>query len=204
MTKRDLFEIHISVQEDQQFLLWNFAQYNKIKYIYACAKYGTSKNQLMISKWKTGSKVDAIEKAQNIANDMEKNWGLTIIRIKIESMALSPLVQEETSLDNYFEFHVKVGLQGPEKDSYNKLEQVCNKHSASISINTFSNEKSPIVTLRIAGKLGVDGAFIKKDLLFKDMKKLDCITIHDKIQQEYCIYDTNKSMDDGWLITVDE
>ena len=71
---------------------------------------GNNQNQLMISKWKNGNALDAIDKANKIASNMA-NYGLHIERIKVESMMHNKGVPTEQNNDNdtshYFEFHIK-------------------------------------------------------------------------------------------------
>ena len=104
------FEIHVSVNPEQICLMKLYCAERNMKLILASATYGDNPNQLMMSKWKHGTSSVAILKAHSIATDM-KDYGLEIVRVKIESMAHNKGVPLEKNTgcqnENYFEFHTK-------------------------------------------------------------------------------------------------
>ena len=120
-----LFEIHVTVDTDQGYYkLWEYVHKKKdMKLILATSEFGVCKEQYMISKWKNGTYKNAVDRANEIANDMAKE-GINVIRIKVESMAhndgvpvtdddFNQLLQDTETIVGkpYFEFHAKIDLQ---------------------------------------------------------------------------------------------
>ncbi len=66
-----VFEIHISVDPVQITKLRLFTMKNKMKLILAVAKHGENPNQLMISKWTTGTVFEAVSRAKEISDQLK-------------------------------------------------------------------------------------------------------------------------------------
>lgn len=124
-----LFEIHITfVNEDDSIMnlikFKNAYSEKNLKMVLAVSSKGTHLNQLMISKWKSGTSHEAICCARDLVLDAEE-YNLKILRIKVEAMASNHGVpqtnQEYINYTNsikdinsspYFEYHAKINLNG--------------------------------------------------------------------------------------------
>jgi hypothetical protein len=165
-----------------------------------CSKEGLYKNQLMISKWKSGTSKDAIDKASLLVEDMQ-TAGLKVERIKIEAMAHCEGVPQESSdtfiRENYFEFHIKYKME-----YLPILEEVAKKYDCNISFNAFKECLKLILTIRVAGNLGYKQAEKIKDTIIESVKSYGIHT-NDSVQREYCIYDTNVDYDRDMIRTLE-
>lgn len=191
-----LFEIHITVDNSQIWKLRMFCQENKIKPIIAIMPYGDFNNQLMISKWITGDQEHVMSECNKLVDKM-KQYGLNIVRIKIESMANNKNVplNENNNLGTYFEFHIKL----PHCD-YDQLKNICDKYDAAISFSGFKDTINFLVTLRYDGCVGyVKASNHQRDFL-KEFEQ--CGYKSTSVQSEYVVYDDRPNYDDGWIKNV--
>ena len=213
-----IFEIHITVDPLDNYvsLLSYVKQYEKIrgmKVVYAVSS--EKNNQYMLSYFtrKDDDKL-AIESANKTADEL-KQLGIKVVRTKVEGHGVegTPMTTEDYKLVEsylhdkynglegkpYFEFHVKVGNKENEHLDYEKLEMdVEGYEGVAISYNLCSAEKKPLLTIRVYND-GFLNAQAYKDLIINNMKR-KAYVFESKIQQEFSIYDTNSSLDEGWLI----
>jgi hypothetical protein len=193
----ELHEIHISVEPTQLLELKKYCLLRKFKPILACSDEGDNKHQLMISKYKSGTKQDCINKALYIEKDM-LNYGLNVIRVKVESMlsnSYCPKGDEKPDTGCYFEYHIKFDIENDE--DYNKLKKISKKYNGNCSYNLFSKNFNPIITLRSYNK-SYNEFNNNKDNLFNELK-MNNLKTSNFIHKEYCIYDTYSDLDNNWL-----
>ncbi|NUN99434.1 MAG: hypothetical protein HUU01_02325, partial [Saprospiraceae bacterium] len=93
--------------------------------------------------------------------------------------------------DKYFEWHCKI--------NYIQIEEllgVCEKHKVHLSLNSLKNETNVrFITLREFGAKWTFGQRIA--VVLSDLQKGGWTVL--KQQSEYCIYDNNNFLDNGWL-----
>ena len=96
-----------------------------------------------------------------------------------------------SSFDNYFEWHCKINYT-----QIDELLELCQKHKVHLSLNSLRNESNiRFITLR---EFGTKQEFNLRILaLSNDLRSGDWTIL--KQQSEYCIYDNNTFLDNGWL-----
>ena len=114
-------------------------------------------------------------------------------RLKVEIPAEdSDLLRDfQSNFDKYFEWHCKIKYT--QKD---ELLELCEKHKVHLSLNSLKNEENiRFITLR---EFGTKLEFLQRiSILTNDMQKGNWTIL--KQQSEYCIYDNNNFLDNGWL-----
>lgn len=216
---KGLFEIHITVDHLADGGFYNLFNYvskqgaqGAMKLIFAVAKEGIHRDQYMISKFKNGTIEEVINRADQIKKEME-DMGISILRVKVESMAFNegvPVTEiDYTNFLNttktgkpYFEFHAKLKV-----DSLEKIEKIIEEIrtgyydlisvKVALSYNILGS-KLPLLTIRIYNH-GRNIALYHKDKILDQIKGYG-YHITDAIQQEFSVYDTNDEFDKGWLI----
>jgi hypothetical protein len=197
-----LVKIHITVDPENDFIkLWQFTQDNDCKLILACVKTGTHPNQYMISKFTNKDSFTAMmDKLKSLEYKM-KEYGLKIIRSKIELMMSAegiPKTHEEYEqvckiLEKpYFEFHVKTSSK-----DYTKLSKECSFFAGvGVSVNICGKDKDILLTIRCY--TGKQKAIEYKNVVLDYFKDIGH-KFKDQIQEEFCIYDDNKELDGNWI-----
>ncbi|AHC54965.1 putative ankyrin repeat-containing protein [Tunisvirus fontaine2] len=210
---KGLFEIHVTVKNTDIPKLKIFCERNDLKAIFACSGKGNDDNnsQAMISKWKKGVSCDVVSTANELSEKMTE-FGLSVLRVKVEAMQSNegvPNTKEESEKcirGCYFEFHLKYPLKSTD-DGMEELSDAAKVVSSRISspcdfgvgvsMNIFSAKNHPLLTLRVTDSWKEEALRIKDELL--DGLKEFGYKSNNGIQQEWAFYDTNKSLDDGWL-----
>lgn len=216
-----LFEIHITIDPKQNYVplmtyIKSQQQFRVMKIVYSVSS--VKNNQYMLSYFtrKTDHNI-AIEHANETAEELT-NMGIDVVRIKVEGHNAKGTPSTTQSLLNYikfthskydnsdqpyFEFHIKVN-DSDSQFSYDKLEKFCQQfntkdksHSVAISYNLCSSNRKPLLTIRVYNK-GFIEAQEFKDTVIETFKQHNYI-FEQAIEQEFCIYDTNHKLDDGWL-----
>jgi hypothetical protein len=136
---------------------------------------------------------EAIVKAFEYAYLLNKQ-GFQTSRIKIETLfhySERFRSYSATSGESYFEWHGKVEL-----DRIEQLLEVCTAHQAHLSRNSLKDEHTiRFVTLR---EYGPKASFQRRlDALVSSLQQGGWLIL--KQQSEYCLYDTNTGLDNGWL-----
>lgn len=208
---KGLFEIHITVDHQKPgalFALHAFvSRYDTMKKVLAVTEAGN--DQYMISKWKNGTIDEAIAKAKEIEAAMIRD-DLKVLRVKVESMAGNPGVPATRAEalkgeQYYFEFHAKL-IVPKSIDTLNGqlgIMRFLIPQGARIgySVN-IAGSAIPLLTIRV-NNTGREEAFAIKDTVI-DLLKDSQYHIKGGIQQEFAIFDTNPSMDDDWLYTMNK
>jgi hypothetical protein len=228
-----VFEIRITVDVSNSNYtnLLSFIKDNDhkrhMKVVFAVTSGGN--NQYMLSYFTRKSNEQlAITDATNTANILLNNYGITVLRTKVEGHNCigTPNTDEEywgakmylrkyrrefgsqyTSSSPYFEFHVKVNDGNPnfesntmlEKDVAEVIENSTKLEStlAGVSYNLCSSNRKPLLTIRVYEAGFIKAQDYKDEIL--DALKGKGYTFEDKIQQEFSIYDSNVTLDEGWL-----
>jgi hypothetical protein len=197
-----VFEIHISVDPVQITKLRLFTMKNKMKPILAVAKHGDNPNQLMISKWTTGTVFEAVSRAKEIADQL-KDDGLDVVRVKVEAMAHNKGVPQEANRDvdpsHYFEFHIKIPIE--EHRSWQELEDLAAANRCAVSFNAFKDTVAALVTMRVSASRGYREAEMMKDALLMALK-VGGFAAGGEVQKEFSVFDSRPEYDDGWLLTL--
>ena len=196
------FEIHISVDPVHINSLRLFTMKHKMKPILAVAQHGENPNQLMISKWTTGSVSDAAARAKEIASQLSAD-GMRVVRIKVEAMASNKGVPQEPSSDvepsHYFEFHIKIPVA--DELEWEGLERLAAAHGCGVSCNAFKDTVAALFTMRVAASHGYRAAERMKNDLLVAIAAAGFAT-NGEVQREFSVLDTNPAYDAGWLPTL--
>lgn len=193
-----LFEIHITVDETEPFALFQFCGAYECKMIYAITETGNK--QMMISKFVNGTPKTTLEKMRKLEDCMQKSYGMTIKRSKIESMMFNDGVPAEGIVPGtYWEFHAKA-----EVESLNDLTVFCltentEKTRVNWSVNICGSKK-PLLTLRMYN-CSRNSAVEQKDAILARFKMAN-FHVDGQIQREFAIYDSNQTLDHDWLCLV--
>lgn len=212
-----VFEIHITVDPENNYvkLMKYVNKMNKttnMKIVFAVSN--VKNNQLMISHFtRKDDEKEVIQIAKHFENQMT-TYGLKVVRVKIECHNTIKMPLTKIDYDNiykylsnkyenccgkpYFEFHIKIGNNINNEQYLETLEDDIKSYSnVAISYNIYSNNCKPLLTIRIYDN-GYQYAQKYKDKILNDMKSKGYV-FDDKIQSEFSIYDTNESLDNGWL-----
>jgi len=200
-TFKGTFDVHITVDDRQIYLVNQFCQLNQIELAYAIGKTGRHKQQLMTSTYvmaTTGKRV--LEEAIELSQRMELA-GIRIFRIKIETLAINEAIAEfmktEEYLNNpqyYYEFHFKVSIKSDSDQQ--KLEKVCNLHNVSYAINFLSkNRRDPLISYRLRGDY--KQALQYRENFISALEAQGLKILLDGTHYEFTIYDSNYGLDEG-------
>jgi|GEM_PF-6218103 hypothetical protein len=207
------FEIHITIDPKNNYVkLLDFIEarkyQRKFKLVYAVSS--AKNNQYMLSYFthKSDDKL-AVNSALDIAKDLEKN-NIVVIRVKIEAHDASNIPTTDRdyralikhlsakynhqSSKQYFEFHCKVNH--PELDLEQLERDISNYKATAISYNLCSSNKNPLLTVRVYDA-GLTNAIAYKNTVMNHLKRYGYV-FEDKIQQEFAVYDSGSTVDDGW------
>lgn len=211
---KGLFEIHVTVDNLDIVNLLFYCNQKNYKAIFACSGRGNdnTQSQAMISKWCSGTSDVAIQKANSIAKDLSES-GFSVVRTKVEARQCNngvPATKEDAKkciLGTYFEFHLKY----PPKDDHfgneklledalsvsGKIISEC-KFKFGVSTNILSQKVGSLFTIRVFDSWTEEAQSVK-DQFLDGLKELGYRS-NDGIQQEWAFFDTNESLDDGWLV----
>ncbi len=190
------FEIHLTTEclaSTSEIDFVDFCLASKAKPLLIELSKGDVVNQPMLSKVVYGKDVNNILLLANELSISMKANHFPVKRLKIEipADAFDFLKDYSSEVVNYFEWHCKVNYTQAEQ-----LLQLCEKHKSHLSINSLRNERNiKFITLREFGhKLAFEQRIAA---LLYDMKNGNWNIL--KQQSEYCIYDNNHFLDNGWL-----
>lgn len=188
------FEIHLTVNTvaaDRHQAFMNFCLANNAKPLLIQLSKGSFIHQPMLGKVVNGNKLSDILLYANELSGKLTADNFAIKRLKIEVPAeYADAIKLESDFENYFEWHGKVNYI-----NVAGLMQICNAHRAHLSSNSLKNEDNlRFITLR---EFGTKQQFESRvqNILNALHKGWDII----KQESEYCIYDNNVFLDNGWL-----
>ena len=190
------FEIHITTEintntQEKRFI--TFCSQNNVKPLFIELSRGITISQPMLTKTILVNKLtNALDFAHQLEQELKKA-DLPVKRLKIEipDINAKQYTPSQNSFNPYFEWHGK--LKVIDKKT---LYSICTKHNAHFSKNALKEEKNVhFITIRIAGSYKTYRT--KVENLKADLEKSKWQII--KEEDEYCIYDSNIILDQGWL-----
>jgi hypothetical protein len=200
------FESHVTVRAESLEQVERFrslCRERNLKCILIELARGRHHSQSMTATHHQGSLEDALTEAHAIAQYLDRH-GFEVTRVKIEAEPTSsgvPRTDEEAArlpATNYFEFHLLVILT--RLSELPALNNLCAKHNAHLSSNAFKQaageETERFVTMRLKG-VGGERAAILFETLASAIEMAGYQT--SKRVHEYVVYDTNLTLDDGWM-----
>ncbi|MBV6623993.1 MAG: hypothetical protein KI793_13830 [Rivularia sp. (in: Bacteria)] len=200
------FEAHITVSANNSAFTEKFNQLCRdlnVKCVFIQLPQGATRYQLMTASYHHGDFKAVLQQINQIAQKIKKA-DFEIIRIKIEAMVSNrdipqqDIEAQKLPSSNYFEFHVKAILSASE--NLQVLRKYCLQHDAHLSTNAFKKltdgKQQRFITMRVYG-VGYKSA----------QKRFDNLLLHLKAkgfkfsqqQREYTVYDSNLSLDAGWI-----
>jgi hypothetical protein len=205
MSSREHFEVHITVDDTNDVLLYGFVQnFKKINSDLAklkipscfinphilCARalYGKHPKQLMF----TGSiygEFDYIKKVTLLLADDMKLHGINVLRTKIEGLAST------SHIGMYYESHFKINTNVT--DDWNTIAKHVIKTGGHLSYNMNDKVPHPIVTFRVYSSID--------ELKSITYSAIDYITnimnlnLLSNPRFECVLYDDNIMIDSGWI-----
>lgn len=190
------FEIHITtgnlaLNRQEEFV--NFCLARAAKPLMIELSKGDFTHQPMLSKVVYSTHFDdVLSKATEITNALNDQI-FQVKRLKVEIPADNHelLKKDVTTFNRYFEWHGKINYTQPEK-----LAELCEYHKVHLSLNSLKNEANiRFITLR---EFGVKEVFEQRiGQLINELQQGNWKIL--KQQSEYCIYDNNCFLDNGWL-----
>lgn len=190
------FEIHITTDSltlNRQTEFIDFCVTKDAKPLMIELAKGEFINQPMFSKVVYSNNFDNI---LLIATDISKslnfqNFSVKRLKIEIPSGNSELFENYSTRFNKYFEWHCKIHYTKTDK-----LLVLCEKHKVHLSLNSLSNESNiRFITLR---EFGTKLEFEHRIMALSNDLQNGSWTIL-KQQSEYCIYDNNDFLDNGWL-----
>lgn len=190
------FEIHITLenlpsQRENEFI--DFCKTNRAKPLIIELAQGECIQQPMLGKI---IKSDNFDKVLTHTNELSQsltdaNFKHKRLKLEIPAYNYKLLQNLDTAFEKYFEWHGKINLSNKKA-----LLNLCEKHKAHLSHNSLKNEGGlRFITLREFGAIDLFNNRIENlstDLAIGNWE------IH-KQESEYCIYDNNTFLDNGWL-----
>lgn len=188
------FELHITVSgidavHEQDFISQCAKQNGKALLIELAR--GEHMQQPMLSKVIYADGIDKAIADVGIEADILAANGFHVERIKIEVPAMyANLFEAVYNKDMYYEWHCKV-----EYSNVDSLLDLCNEHKVHLSRNALKNEADRrFITLR---EYGSKEHFEERIAMLIDALNNKCTV--QKQHAEYCVYDSNTLLDNGWL-----
>jgi len=189
-------ELHLTVQKIEGERLDEFSRWCLLqgaKPIIIELGSGASRQQPMLGKVIHGSGLTEALAAGRALSAALKRDGFETKRVKIEIPADCAGLADVGSgtFGPYFEWHAKVSCSNTEA-----LLAVARQHGGHLSRNAISGEQyARFITLR---EYGTRERFNQRiDALLAALAEGEWSIL--KIESEYCIYDSNISLDRGWL-----
>ena len=198
------YETHITLATHQESLAavraWAGAQ--GIKWTHIVLDRGQTPSQPMLTFWGTGDVSTLQGKAKEIA-DAVQELGADAVRIKIEASIENPAVPGNTVVQNpdesgYFEYHFKLLL--PAQADLGRVTDVVAPWGARLSRNARRQRddgcSEHFVTQRATGvDRTIADARCEQLRIALQLAGYDIL----EIEAEYVVFDSNLSLDLGWL-----
>lgn len=190
------FEIHLTTGDLPQDREQEFSAYCQSvggKALLIELSRGLHTQQPMLSTIIYADSLEAVLSEANKLSSGLKQHNFKSKRLKIEIPAFHAdrYADSPSAFERYFEWHGKISYT-----DVDLIERLCQKHKVHLSANALKNAPgSRFITLREYGSKARFEERIQRLLKDFEMEKL---TIN-KQQAEYCIYDNNSRLDEGWL-----
>ncbi len=190
------FEIHITTESLASNRITDFIYFcgsQEAKPLLIELSKGDCIHQPMLSKIIYERSIEAALVNATELSNLIHNHNFKVKRLKIEvpSEHSELVLNNNSNFDAYFEMHCKVNFINAQH-----LLQLCDKHKVHLSLNALKNQANTrFITLR---EFGTKQKFEQRIVsLTNDLKKDNWIIL--KQESEYCIYDDNNFLDNGWL-----
>lgn len=190
------FEIHITTEllnSDGVSAFAAFCKASDTKPLLIELARGQFLQHPMLSKViKANSLDNAKAIAHKYANQLQiENFPVNRVKIEVPATCYSLFEPKNLHMRPYFEWHGKTRIS-----EVNALKSFCEEHGAHLSINALKGDpQKRFITLREYGSFEV---FQSRLAALKRGLEHGGWTIA-KEESEYCIYDTNTLLDNGWL-----
>lgn len=133
-----------------------------------------------------------LSKATTLSQALVKEkFGATRLKIETPAVHAHLFAESESDFDRYFEWHGKIGY-----DQTEILAAICQKHKVHLSVNVLKS--SPTLRFITLREYGTQERFEERIRQLVEALNTSNIPIH-KQEAEYCIYDNNSFLDEGWL-----
>lgn len=179
-----------------------WAEAQEMKWTHILLDRGLVASQPMVTFWGNQSVAAQHQRAASVAHGI-KDLGGAVVRVKIEAALDNDDVPQTDAdavagLTNYFEHHVKVLLS--RQSDLGVLSRCAVENDARLSQNTLRRREDGcferFVTQRIYGR----GRIFAKDKLHRLLAQLSESAFQTvEIEAEYVVFDSNISVDSGWL-----
>jgi predicted nucleotidyltransferase component of viral defense system len=200
-------ETHITLAAKDATLseeLTQWAASHGLKYVHIVLDRGQTPSQPMFTRQSVGTLESELNAAKELAKEIQ-SLGFQVTRIKLEVPPWSEDIPEEsghTGFIRYFEHHVKLLL--PAGVDTEQLEIALQSHWARLSRNArrvrLDGQLERFVTQRIY-QAGRDLARSSLERLLETIRIFNFPIL--EVEQEYVIYDSNLSLDNGWLYSYE-
>jgi hypothetical protein len=190
------FEIHITISAlstETRAAFEDFCHKNNVKPLLIELSQGETISQPMLSKLTYATALaDILLKANHLTYLLQAD-GFVVKRLKMEVPfnQHTRFAKQSSTFLKYFEWHGKVKYT-----NVAALYSLCEKHKAHLSVNALTNRTDErFITLREFGPAN----------LFQQRIIEICRQLTEggwgiiKQESEYCIYDNNTHLDNGWL-----
>ncbi len=201
--REDEFEIHLTIAariEGDTDRAARFAQTHGIKFTHISLPRGVSPSQPMLSWRARGALESQVRAAGKVADDL-REAGIDVVRMKIEAAPTNHGVPQFGACvrpEHYFECHCKFLLD--ERADIEALATVVMTHGGHLSRNARRvrtdgcQERFATLRRRDGGVEGIArDAKALRDALMPHVRQLLSSEI------EYVVYDSNLTIDAGWL-----
>lgn len=182
----------LSLTEQDAFI--NFCEQQEVKPLLIELDRGKHIQQPMLSEVAYLPNLEeALKLANHYSSEMQHN-GFEVVRIKIEVPATKAdlFPKPSAQFNGYFEWHGKVDYE-----QVDDLTMLCAQHQAHLSLNALKNQTtSRYVTLREYGDF--EKFTQRREALITAFQEGNWNLR--KEHSEYCVYDNNVLLDDGWLV----
>jgi hypothetical protein len=196
---RSSYEAHLTVRcaDDtalERLRRWSAARGLKLTHVVLAR--GRTPSQPMLTLRDASSFEAQTARARAVAAELEAD-GFAVVRVKVESDPWAPEVPRRPCAgERHFEHHVKLRL--PAGADLTALAARVVPHGAHLSWNarrvTGSGRHERFVTQRCHG-VDADGAGRALDALLAELAELEVLDV----EREFVLYDSDGSMDAGWL-----
>lgn len=190
------YETHVTVRATDAERLSRHAADAGLKLTHILLARGRTASQLMVTPPGAASYAQEFANAQQVCESLRAN-GFDPVRVKIESTPWAPEVPMQPGDDGrYFENHVKL-LLSPDTDLA-ELAEVAEPHGAHVSWNARRARRGGrherFVTQR-CWRMDAVGAHAALGRLLGDLAGEDVL----EVEEEFVLYDSDLSLDDGWI-----
>jgi hypothetical protein len=191
------FEIHLTTDamwlgRQDDFL--TFCTVNEAKPLIIELSKGDFIHQPMLSKIiYADAVVDVLVFTNKLSNALNTDsFFVKRLKIEVPSQYSGRFDDFNTGFKKYFEWHCKISYTNT-----SALQLVCDKHNAHLSVNSLkTGDNTRFITLR---EFGSKAGFKNRIAALLQALELGDWTII-KQESEYCIYDNNIFLDNGWLL----